>query len=292
MKLRNIMILLLVIGLFLLSAPLWATPPDCPPGHDNIGSCNGGNGGGEDEEGFSQDQSQEQGQSQGQEQGQEQEQSQEQTAEANAVSEAQASNEGNSQSVQFSYPQRVPATYLNLSNNTESCVRVLGFSFANTSGSGMVGMPLPRGKACDMWKAVNEAQENGHIALSYAFMCEIRNIRKVWGLERCKELTEAALQSLEDMTTSHNFEPEPSLVMAQVSQEEFDEQQQLVEDRFAQYENLIGSLKADDDDKDAEIERLKREAAAMREKQAQEDARRQLVLQKLAEKKGEKGDSK
>lgn len=48
-----------------------------------------------------------------------------------------------------------------------------------------------------MWLAVNEAQENGHIALSYAFMCEIKNIRQIWGKERCAQLTAEAQEWIE-----------------------------------------------------------------------------------------------
>jgi hypothetical protein len=61
----------------------------------------------------------------------------------------------------------------------------------------MLGIPAGRQRDCDIWAAVNEAQENGHVALSYAFMCEIKNISKVWGKDRCNEITAAARSDLD-----------------------------------------------------------------------------------------------
>lgn len=89
-------------------------------------------------------------------------------------------------------PKQVPNAYFSYTPNFIDCGRVLGFQYGNSNGIGSFGVPLPRDKACDIWKAVNEAQENGHILLSYAFMCEIRNIRKVWGKDRCNEITATA----------------------------------------------------------------------------------------------------
>lgn len=97
-----------------------------------------------------------------------------------------------------SYPRQVPEQTLFINNsNLDNCIRVLGFSFARDNGSGMLGIPIPRDRSCDVWRAVNEAQENGHVMLSYAFMCEIKNIKKVWGLERCSQMTTEAMTWLE-----------------------------------------------------------------------------------------------
>ena len=89
-------------------------------------------------------------------------------------------------------PRQVPNGYFNYTPNYLNCGRVLGFQFGNTSGIGSLGIPLPRDRSCDLWLAVNEAQENGHILLSYAFMCEIRHIKNTWGKERCNEITDTA----------------------------------------------------------------------------------------------------
>lgn len=85
-------------------------------------------------------------------------------------------------------PRQVPNSYFNYTPNFLNCGRVIGFQYGNSSGIGAAGIPWFRDRSCDIWLAVNEAQENGHVLLSYAFMCEIKNIKNVWGLERCNKL--------------------------------------------------------------------------------------------------------
>lgn len=89
-------------------------------------------------------------------------------------------------------PRQVPNGYFNYTPNFISCGRVIGFQYGNSSGIGSFGVPWFRDKSCDIWLAVNEAQENGHVLLSYAFMCEIKNIRTVWGKEKCNTITDTA----------------------------------------------------------------------------------------------------
>ena len=148
-RLFFIALIIIAFGYVAVTQYAYADPPGCPPGHERIGSCGpeGGDNGNPNQNGNPGNHSQEmdQSQTQGQEQGQNQEQGQSQTQNANASSESSSSSESvststavaeggsNSQSVHFSSPRQVPPTYLQLSNNTESCVRVLGFSFANTS---------------------------------------------------------------------------------------------------------------------------------------------------------------
>lgn len=78
------------------------------------------------------------------------------------------------------------------------------------------------------------------------------------------------------------------MIMAQVSKEELEELAELNEYRYAQQQNLIESLKADHDDKEAQIERLKREAARLRAEQKEQEerdaARRAAALKALAKK--------
>ena len=104
------------------------------------------------------------------------------------------------------YRRQVPDTTLLINSNMDNCIRVLGFSAAKDSGSLMFGIPIPRDHSCDMWRAVNEAQENGHVLLSYAFMCEIKNIRKTWGLEKCGSIVGLATDWL-TATTSLGVAP-------------------------------------------------------------------------------------
>lgn len=166
-------------------APVVFASENCRQGHEQCGHNDepGDNTELENEQAQSQGQEQSQGQSQGQDQ------SQEQTATAN--------NSGNNQSVHYSYPRQVPNLYLNQSGNIVNCARIFGFGGANTKGSFMFGIPAGRQRDCDIWLAVNEAQENGHVALSYAFMCEIKHIKDVWGKDRCDELTRQAIEWLD-----------------------------------------------------------------------------------------------
>ena len=181
--------------------------------------------------------------------------------------------------------QRAPSVWLNQSGNLVSCTRVFGIGGSTTNGSFVFGIPAGRQKDCDIWLAVNEAQENGHIALSYAFMCEIKHIRNVWGKERCQEATDAATLELADagiIIDSELYDQAAREVMAQVSEEEFelyqdvvDEQNEELEYRIAQQQNLINSLEQEQASKDAEIERLRREAEELRRQQEAERAERE-----------------
>lgn len=141
---------------------------------------------------------------------------------------------------------RVPNAYFNYTPNYIDCGRVLGFQYGNSNGIGSFGVPLPRDKACDIWKAVNEAQENGHILLSYAFMCEVKNIKKVWGLERCQQITDTAgewwiamaagdTETVED--TISRFEPPDSVVIATEQHDELEEELRVTQMQLGYVQN-------------------------------------------------------
>lgn len=142
---------------------------------------------------------------------------------------------------------QVPNAYFSYTPNFIDCGRVLGFQYGNTNGIGSFGVPLPRDKACDIWKAVNEAQENGHILLSYAFMCEIKNIKKVWGLEKCKEITDTAgdwwlamvNEEEEDLADAVNrFVPPPdSVVIAQEEHDDLEEELRVTQMQLGYVQN-------------------------------------------------------
>lgn len=143
-------------------------------------------------------QQQDQRQGQGQKQGQGQAQDQTQTALSDQTQsqgqEAIATNEGVTSSADVTvqgdtFPRQVPNQYFNYSPNFIQCNRTIGLQIANTSGAASLGIPIGRQKDCDLWLAVEEAQQNGHVLLSYAFMCEIKNVKKVWGLDRCQQVT-------------------------------------------------------------------------------------------------------
>jgi len=238
-----------------------------------------------------------QDQSQGQDQLQGQDQGQEQT--------------GGSQSVNLDQTfdnRRVPNIYLHQANQVEACGRVFGFSGANTSSGWAFGIPIPRSwtPTCDLWKAANEAQENGFIWLSYAFQCSIKTVRRTMGDTVCTSVERAAetelmasmpnfpagllpdLSGLYDQAAQ--FDPTDALVgqvpssgqMAQVAVEEYEEdkqaiieQQELVVERITQQQSLIES-------QEEEIERLRREAAELRRREDVREAQRsQAVLDLL-----------
>jgi len=251
----------------------------------------------------SQDQTQDQsqGQDQGQTQGQDQSLGQEQTGGAQSVNLNQVYDN-----------RRVPNIYLHQANQVEACGRVFGFSGANTSGGWAFGIPIPRSwtPTCDLWKAANEAQENGFIWLSYAFQCSIKTIRRTMGDTVCTGIERAAetelmasmpnfpagllpdLSGLYDQAAQYDpdYDPTDVLVgsvprsgqMAQVAVEEYEEdkqaieeQQQLVVERITQQQSLIES-------QEEEIERLRREAAELRRREDVREAQRsQAVLDLL-----------
>ena len=59
--------------------------------------------------------------------------------------------------------RQVPDAFFNYTPNYVACGRTIGLQWGSTSGVGSLGIPAGRSRACDLWLAVNEAQENGHI---------------------------------------------------------------------------------------------------------------------------------
>jgi len=236
-----------------------------------------------------------QNQSQTQDQGQAQSQDQSLGQDQNAT--------GGTVNLSQSYDsRRVPPIFLYQTNQVEACGRVFGFSGANTSGGWAFGIPIPRSwtPTCDLWKAANEAQENGFIWLSYTFQCSIRTVRKTLGDDHCMAMenaaenemrlamglpplahipipdldglyNQAAQYAAEDQLVgavpTETYDPETYYMLdqsgqlvAQVAVEEFDEAVERAADRLAQQDNLIQA-------QEEEIEYLKEEAAAVKGKQ-------------------------
>jgi uncharacterized protein YaiL (DUF2058 family) len=79
-----------------------------------------------------------------------------------------------------------------------------------------------------------------------------------------------------------------ALLLAQVQQEDFEEQQQMVADKFAQYDNLIKAREAERARKEAELERLRRKVEKQQAEQAEADERRAKVRRLLEEKNNER----
>ena len=209
-------------------------------------------------------------------------------ADSESLSDARATNE-----LAITHQRRAPNIYLHQANQVEACGRVFGISGANTSGGWALGVPIPRSwtPTCDLWKAANEAQENGHIYTGYMFTCSIKAIRKAWGESTCQEfermaqnelfamIAEAPAPSAPEMSDLYNQAAQADeYFLAQVTSEEYerdkqisDEQHELTEQRQAQQQNKIESLQQNEVELRRELERLREAAAA---KAAEDEARR------------------
>ena len=185
--------------------------------------------------------------------------------------------------------RRAPNNFLYMQNQVEACGRTFGISGSNTSGGWTFGIPIPRSwtPTCDLWKAAEEAQQNGFIYTSYMFQCSINTVRKVLGDATCDAFEQKALielglivETIANGIWLPNDEYE-ALLMADVDNEEYEEQQQMIEDRFSQYDNLIQAQQEEAAADDAEIDRLKQEAAEAANRENREVARRAAAREAL-----------
>ena len=201
-------------------------------------------------------------------------------ANADARSESDASSESDSfassdNALTVNHAKRAPTTFLYMQNQVEACGRTFGFSGSNTSGGWTFGIPIPRSwtPTCDLWKAAEEAQQNGFIFTSYMFQCSIKAVRKVLTADTCEKFEDKALIELgfleaQEITglwiTSGEYD---ELTMVQVDKEEYEEQQEQVESRQTHQQHLIESQQQEIEEQDEEISDLQ-------ERQAKEAARR------------------
>lgn len=177
------------------------------------------------------------------------------------------------------YGKRAPTNFLYMQNQVEACGRTFGFSGSNTSGGWAFGIPIPRSwtPTCDLWKAAEEAQQNQFVYTSYMFQCSIKAVRGVLGDETCERfetlaLIEMGLISKEpDLGSLYNQAAQSGWLLAEVTEEEYIAQQEMIADKFAQYDNLIESREQEHEKDDAEIARLKEEIA---QRKAEEQSRK------------------
>jgi hypothetical protein len=139
-----------------------------------------------------QDQSQYQDQSQGQ--------SQDVTVDVSSAataSLANASDQANSQTTTFT---AAPSIVLVPNNNTENCLRVIGLSFANTSGGGGLGIPY-RSAKCDFEQAGDDAFAQGNMRLGWFWKCHNSNLYKQFSRKGAKrgQKIEACSQAMWQM---------------------------------------------------------------------------------------------
>jgi uncharacterized small protein (DUF1192 family) len=203
-------------------------------------------------------------------------------AEAIANAEGGAGGAGGGGDASVVFGKRAPTNFLYMQNQVEACGRTFGFSGSNTSGGWAFGIPIPRSwtPTCDLWKAAEEAQQNQFVYLSYMFQCSINAVRNVMGDELCSEFESLALVEMGIVTEApdlgglYDQAAQSGWMLAEVTEEEYIEQQQMIADKFAQYDNLIEERQKEHELDDAEIARLQEEAAAREAELKKDDARR------------------
>ena len=149
---------------------------------------------------------------------------------------------------------------------------------------------------CKKVRLISANIDRGNYEAAARLECTLREWEEVYGhrkpFGRDGEMTEGYRQCLEDLTFTEEdltgyLDVPAEVMVAQVTQEEFEHQQELVEYRIAQQQNLIESLEQDHDAKDEEIARLKREAAELRAAQQErikDDTEQQAALRAILEK--------
>ncbi len=279
-QLRLYFVLLIIAATVAIIATAEADEDECRQGHRQCGHDDGG---GVVEQGQEQDQhqSQEQDQHQGQEQGQDQQQSSEQA---------------NQQSVSFNSARRAPTNFLYMQNQVEACGRTFGISGSNTSGGWAFGIPIPRSwtPTCDLWKAAEEAQQNGFVFTSYMFQCSIKAVHKVLGAETCGKFEHMAMVEMgfvdppPDLTEIYDraAKYDERWLMADITQKEYEQQQEVVEYRYEQQQTLIEEMEVEHAKDDAKIKKLEQR---VEHEVNQADARRAAVREKIAEKEATDG---
>lgn len=92
-----------------------------------------------------------------------------------------ANNEGNSLSLESTYESGPADLVLVPNNNTESCLRVFGFSGGNREGSAMFGVPF-RSHACDFDKAADAAAAVGDHETAWFWRCHKKALWKTYAI--------------------------------------------------------------------------------------------------------------
>jgi hypothetical protein len=180
-------------------------------------------------------------------------------------------------------------------------MRVWGISFGTSEGAAGLGLPT-RDASCDFEQAADDAAATGNHKIAWWWRCHKKNLYKTFRNNRSDAQARlACFNSMTEMLSLNDDnegqvviteEEYNDLLMAQVQKEELEK----LEDRYQQQQELIDSLKDDvkgsEVDK-AELERLKREAIKMRERQQaeeQKEAEQRAKFKKRLEQRAEKDD--
>ena len=154
---------------------------------------------------------------------------------------AGASSFAGGSNASINYARQAPNIYLGAPGNQLDCNLIIGFSASREDGATAFGIPWPRGWAptCDIWKAANMAQENGHIYTSYALQCTIKHIAKRFGKEACDKFRERSIIELGFTPPPITITPPlPSTTYAEDEAEWRMEQQMMYTDLREKYESL------------------------------------------------------
>ncbi len=229
--------------------------------------------------------------------GQDQQQIQGQEQEASAFV-----TDSSTVSMSVNHARRAPTNFLYMQNQVEACGRTFGFSGSNTSGGWAFGVPIPRSwtPTCDLWKAANEAQENGHTFTSYMFMCSVNAVRKVWTEQTCAEFEIKSMGELgiitREITQTSEWQDvynkaaqwDERWLVAEVTEDEYLEQQASVDDRIEQQQRVLDERAVLIDKYSKKITAQEVELDRVREAQetrkAEEEATREKFRAKLAAK--------
>lgn len=179
-------------------------------------------------------------------------------------------------------------------NNTANCMRVFGISFGNGDVATGLGYPH-RDKACDFEQAADDAAATGNHKIAWWWRCHKPALYKTFKSKgTSSEMAQLSCWNsmIEMLSIPGSNEPVPSgqviipedeyetLMMAQVQQEDLE----LLEDKYSKQQNLIDELQeeiAEHDNDQAEIDRLKRESAALRAAQKAEEKKREDIQAKF-----------
>ena len=168
----------------------------------------------------------------------------------------------------------------------DSCKAHIGFG-ASIPGLGTsLNIPLP-GKECRKLKAYDRLIAAEQWQGAEIIFCSLKEVDR--------EFRDLQLDCIEILTLYVVPGPEPegvtmthdeyhALTVAQVSQEEYEEQAELVEYRYTQQQHLIEALEEEAADDNAEIDALKKR---VNDEVAEADARRAAVRAKIAAKEAE-----
>ena len=191
------------------------------------------------------------------------------------------------------YGKRAPTNFLYMQNQVEACGRTFGFSGSNTSGGWAFGIPIPRSwtPTCDLWKAAEEAQQNGFVFTSYMFQCSIKAVWDVLGNDTCKKFELMSLVEMgmieepPDLTDIYDraAQYDERWLMADITQEDYEAQQEMIEERLEQQQVLLDQRAELIEEYDKELEELKNEQETHKQAETEKKNAFNALYEKLVQ---------